>query len=510
MLHFETPSPIVFLCLPMKIPPLSRCLLMFSILWAGCAPAVRSEPLADPATPKVTAPPEGQTSAEPQSFDRLTYRAAPKPLPEGAVTEPWPRFLGPHDDATTRETKLLAKFPAGGPKIVWEMRKGTGYTSPAIVDGRLVMFHRLDDEETVECLDPETGRRHWVHAYPVEYRDRYGYSNGPRASAVIDSGKVYTLGVTGVLTCLDLRTGTRLWGRDLAADFQIGDNFFGYGSCPVIHDGKLIANLGGAGRLCVAAFDQHTGATIWGTRHEWGASYSSPVVKTLRGQPRLLVFAGGESDPATGGLLCIDPSTGTLHDAYPWRADKFESVNASSPVVVGDDRVYVSDCYEKGGVMLELTADLKWKEAWKAPGFGMHWMTPLVKDGHLYGFPGRNEPDASLACYDAASGEEKWRQDPEWSFAMPNGGRDYRLRFFRGSLLQADGRTWALGELGTLAIFDLSPAGLKIVDQTQLFLSRSTWSLPVLHRGLLYISQHEDNFLDSGKPRLICYDLRAE
>ena len=122
----------------MKIPMLSPCLLIASLLWAGCSPAVRAEPLADPAPPTVAAAPEGRTPAEPQSFDRLTYRAAPKPLPEGAVTEPWPRFLGPHDDATSGETKLLAKFPAGGPKIVWEMKKGTGYTSPAIVDGRLM------------------------------------------------------------------------------------------------------------------------------------------------------------------------------------------------------------------------------------------------------------------------------------------------------------------------------------------------------------------------------------
>ncbi|MCB1091950.1 MAG: PQQ-like beta-propeller repeat protein [Verrucomicrobiae bacterium] len=465
--------------------------------------------MSDPAPPAVTEVAPEAKSPEAEAFDRLTYHAAPKPLPEGAVTEDWPRFLGPNDNATSGETKLLSGFPEGGLKKVWEMEKGTGYTSPAIADGKLVMFHRLGDQETTECLDPETGKRFWSVAYPVEYRDRYGYSNGPRASAVINGGKVYTMGVTSVLTCLDLKTGTKLWQRDLASDFKVSPAFFGHGSCPLVYEGKVIVNLGGADQLSVAAFDQHTGKLIWGTRHEWGASYASPVVKTLLGEPRLLVFAGGESDPANGGLLCIDPKTGTLHDAYPWRADKYESVNGSTPVVVGDNRVYISDAYMIGGVMLELTPELKWKEAWKAPDFGMHWMTPLVKDGCLYAFRGRNEPDAWLACYDAATGQEKWREDPEWSFQLPNGGRDYRLRFFRGSLLQADGRTWALGELGTLAIFDLSPAGLKIVDRTQLFLARSTWSLPVLHRGLLYISQHEENFLDGSGARLICYDLRA-
>lgn len=485
---------------------LPSCLLVAML---SAAPSLRSEPMTDPKPPQVAPVPAAAPAPEARTFDRLRYHAAPKPLPEGAVTEDWPRFLGPNDNAISGETRLLKAFPEGGPKIVWEMEKGTGYTSPAIAGGRLVFFHRLGDEETIECLDPETGRRYWSHGYPIEYRDRYGYSNGPRASALLDAGRVVTLGVTGRLTCLDLRTGARLWQRDLEAEFQAAPGFFGHGSCPVIFEGRIIVNLGGAGQLSVAAFERDSGRLVWGTRHEWGASYSSPVVKTLRGEPRLLVFAGGESDPANGGLLCLDPRTGALHDAYPWRADKFESVNASTPVVVGDDRVYISDCYEKGGVMLQLTPDLKWKESWKAPDFGMHWMTPLVKDGHLYAFRGRNEPDAWLACYDAATGAEKWRQDPEWEYALPTGGRGYRLRFFRGSLLEADGRTWALGELGTLAIFELTPAGLKIQDRTQLFLSRSTWSLPVLHRGLLYISQHEENVLDGGAPRVICYDLRA-
>lgn len=487
---------------------MKKSLLLFVFLSAVVVRPLSAAEYEDPKPPAVAEAPADAPLPEAKPWDRLKYHAAPAPLAADAVTEDWPRFLGPNDDVISGETKLLRAFPEGGPKIVWEMAKGTGYTSPVIVGGRLVMFDRVGDEERIDCLDPETGRRFWEYSYPVEYRDRYGFSNGPRASAVIDSGKVYTLGVTSVLTCLDLATGTRLWQRDLDAEFDIASYFFGHGSCPLVHGGKVIINLGGADQLCVAAFDQHTGALVWGTRHQWRSSYASPVVKTLQDKPRLLVFAGGDSDPPVGGLLCIDPDTGTLHDAYPWRAEKYESVNGSTPVQIGENRVYISDCYEIGGVALELTDDLKWKEVWKAPDFGIHWVTPLVKEGHLYGFRGRNEPDSWLACYDANSGEEKWREDLRWT-APGSGGRDYNLSFFRGNLLEADGRTWALGELGTLAILDLTPTGVKVVDRSELFLARSTWSLPVLHRGLLYVSQHEENYLDGTPPRLICYDLRA-
>ena len=156
----------------------------------------------------------------------------------------------------------------------------------------------------------------------------------------------------------------------------------------------------------VLAFDQNTGKIIWGTKHEWNASYSSPIIATLQGKPRLLVLQGGESDPAFGGLLCIDPNDGTLHDAFAWRPDKYESVNGAAPVAVGGDRIFITTSYQLGATMLQLNEDLKWEQLWEAPMFGIHWMTPIAVDGTLYGFRGRNEPDAWLAAYDVETGKE--------------------------------------------------------------------------------------------------------
>ena len=445
---------------------------------------------------------------EAQPNDRVTFRSPPKPLHPEAVVADWPRFLGPTDDAQSPETHLLSEFPEDGPSIVWEMDKGTGYTSPVIVGDRLVLFDRLGDEEVVDCLDPETGDRYWQDAYPVEYTDRYGFSNGPRASAVIANEKVYTLGVTSVLSCLDLASGQLIWRRNLMEEFERASFFFGHGSCPLIYDGTVIVPLGTDDQLSVAAFDALTGKLVWGTKHEWNASYASPIVTELQGKPRLLVFQGGESDPATGGLLCINPEDGTLLDAFPWRPDKYESVNSATPLPVGNNQVFLTSSYQKGGVLLKLNEELRWEALWKAPEFGMHWMTPIEIDGHLYGFRGRNEPDAWLASYDIETGVENWREDLEWTIPLES-GRDYRMKYLRGSLLHADGRTYALGELGSLGILELSPEGVKSLDRAQLFLARSTWSLPVLHRGLLYVSQHERD-MTGKRPRLICYDLRAE
>ncbi len=481
----------------------------FGLLFVLPLVNARAQNFTDPKPPTVHEVPAEAPAAVAQTFDRLTFHRKPRPLSKEATTADWPRFLGPNDDVTTTETHLLDKIPATGLKSVWEMAKGSGYTSTVIADGRLILFDRIDDRETVDCLDPETGKRFWNYGYPVTYTDRYSFNNGPRASAVISSGKVYTLGVTSKLTCLDLKTGTLLWQRDLKTEFNVASYFFGHGSCPLLYEGKVIVNLGGEDQLCVAAFDQHTGKLVWGTRYGWNASYASPVVKTLQGKPRLLVFAGGESKPAFGGLLCIDPETGKLFDSYPWRADMYTSVNGSTPVLAGENQVYISECYVNGGVLLRLTPDLKWKEVWKAPEFGMHWMTPLVFGGNIYGFRGRNEPDAWLASYNIASGKENWQKDFEWKIKLPE-GRDYGMKFFRGSLLQADGKIYSLGELGSFAILELNQKEAKIISRTQLFTARSTWSLPVIHRGLLYISQHERDFFGGAEPRIICYDFRRD
>ncbi len=197
--------------------------------------------------------------AEPVAFDRLTFHNAAKPLAKGAVVADWPRFLGPTDDATTSEKPLQVKWPAGGPAPVWEARKGEGYSSPGIVGDRLVLFHRLDGDEMAECLHPETGKRFWSYKYPVDYRDRFGYSNGPRTSPVIEGGRVYLHGVTAWMTCLDLKTGKLIWKRDLAEDFGIPQYFFGKGSNPVLAGDLVIINLGGSEERCVVALDKKSG-----------------------------------------------------------------------------------------------------------------------------------------------------------------------------------------------------------------------------------------------------------
>ncbi len=441
-----------------------------------------------------------------EEFAELRFHQAPKPLAAGALTEDWPRFLGPHDNAVTNESPLLADWPDEGLPVVWEMATGEGYAAPAVAAGRLVYFHRRDGSERLECLDPENGRRHWQFSYPIEYRDRYGYSAGPRASPVIDDGAVYTAGVTAILHALDVTTGRLLWKRDLAADFAVPQYFFGYGPTPVVWRDLLVVNVGGkAGDegVCVAAFDKKSGKVAWQYRDAWGASYASPVTGALHGRQVVLVIAAGESRPPHGGLLVLDAGSGERLARVPWRARKYESVVAMSPRIVGANQVVISECYEKGGALLEFDADFRVTTRWVNPEFRIHWMMPVDKDGRLFGFSGRNPPDSSLQCVDLESGRTLWSNDMRWQQGQQIEG------LFRASLLQAGGRHFALGEDGIFAELALTDKEVRVIRRTRLFTATEAWTLPVLSRGLLYVCQNSGDTRTGQEPRLICYDFRG-
>jgi hypothetical protein len=208
--------------------------------------------------------------------------------------------------------------------------------------------------------------------------------------------------------------------------------------------------------------------------------------------------------------MSIDPATGRVDFEFPWRSRTRESVNASCPVVF-DNKVFISASYRTGSALVEVRPDFTPRVVWTTQAFGLHFNTAIYRDGYLYGFDGRNEPDASLACVDAVSGKVVWRESPEWTETFETGGESRRqvLGTYRGSLMAVDGQFLCLGELGHLLWMDLTPKRYKEVSRAWLFAAGESWGLPVLSRGLLYVVQNTRDLLRGTGPQLLCYDLRA-
>jgi outer membrane protein assembly factor BamB len=425
--------------------------------------------------------------------------------------EDWPHFLGPSANGTSAETNLLDALPEGGPKIVWDLKVGTGYSAPSVRKGQLILHHRIGGEEIVQSYNAADGKAGWSYKYPSRYVDPYGYNNGPRCTPLLTEKYCYTFGAEGKLLCLDLATGKLVWERDTDKDWEIPQAFFGVGSTPLLEGDTLIVMIGGQPNSGVVGFDALTGKTKWESvgeknwtgipmtgwpgertvgwvRTEKQASYSTPVAATVNGQRQIFCLM-------RQGLVSINPTNGAVNFSFWFRSLLNDSVNASCPIVISN-QVFISGAYYKvGSVLLEVQPDNKSvKEIWRGLGLEMHWSTPIYLDGYLYGFSGRNEPDAFFRCVEYKTGKVMWERDERWRGHMP-----VAPTYGRGSSILADGKLYTLGEAGFLGIMKPNPQKVQEISRWQVpSLHYPCWAGPVLSERNLYL-RSEDH--------LVCIDL---
>ncbi len=418
----------------------------------------------------------------------------------------WPRMLGPNYDSRSPEVGILTKWPATGLKVVWTVDTGVSYGNGVAANGRWFQFDRFGNVERLSCLNAETGEPLWKWESPVEYRDAYGYNNGPRCSPVVDGDRVYVLGVAGTLACLSTLEGSQLWKLDTNAMYSVSQNFFGVGASPLIYKDKILVMIGGgsfttSNGSAMVAFDKVSGKELYkvGNYH---ASYSAPIIQKIDGADVCLSFV-------REGLLCFNPDSGGNESFFPWRADDLESVNAASPVV-WNNRILISETYERGSALLKLTTS-GLEELWK-DGLGRkeqvlrsHWSTPLLDGNIIYASSGRNEPDADLRCLELqepSADSKSWKPEVRWTIRNHD----------RMTGLIVDKHLLMLGEFGTLQLIQLNKEKRTLVAQMELaqtldpkdgnpLVQSPSWAPPVLSHGLLYVR---------GKDKVACLELIPE
>ena len=384
-------------------------------------------------------------------------------------------MLGPGAQQTTEEA-LRLDWIDQAPAELWRVPCGDSYSPPVVASNRVVLFHRIKDRETIDCLNALSGERLWRVEYPTDYTDRYGYSNGPRCAPIIHKGHVFALGSQAVLTCIRLNDGKTVWQRNLGKELRVPQGFFGTGATPTLHKDRLLINIGAPDGHGVIALDTTAGKTLWHTSdHE--ASYSMPIVGKVADETLALFFT-------RAGLLAVDPETGKERYEYPFRSRTHESVNAATPMII-DDSIFLSSCYKVGAVSLGVKNG-QLIEQWKGVEIMQnHWATSLYHDGHVYGFHGRHGPNCVLRCVDYKTGSVLWDS--------PTGlGRSTAVRVGKHLIV--------LGERGDLALVELSPE--RYIEKARhRVLNFPSWAPPAISNGRLFLRSNRT---------LLCLDLRPE
>lgn len=398
----------------------------------------------------------------------------------GAIATDWPQHLGPSRNGEYSGPPLANRWPADGPRKIWQKPVGEGFAGPVVSGNRLILFHRVKNEEVVEAFDSRTGESQWRYAYTTAYRDDFGFDGGPRAAPVVVSGRVYAFGAEGQLTALDAATGRKIWSVDTMHRFNVRKGFFGAAGSPLVENGRVIANIGGTdgGKGAgIVAFDANTGAVLWmATDHQ--AGYSSPVGASFGGQPTAVFFT-------RNGLVGLDPATGAIRFQKPWRSRSAASVNAATPIIVGDT-IFVSATYGTGAAALRVQGN-QLVELWSGDEIlSNHYATSVHANGYLYGFHGRQEFTPSLRAVELKTGSVKWSVDG----------------FHAGSVTLAGDRLLVLKETGELMMAAATPQAFSPIAQARI-LPQTVRSFPALADGFLYARNN-----DTHKDVLVCLDLR--
>ena len=373
----------------------------------------------------------------------------------------WPQFLGPNRDGVYSGADLAETWPPAGPRQVWERPVGEGYSNPVVANGRLILFHREGEQDVVEALDAETGDEIWSFSYPTDYRDDFGFSDGPRASPVVVGGQVYTYGAQGMLHCLQFASGRKLWSLDTHREFGVRKGFFGTSGTPLVEATRIFLNVGGSGGAGLVALDKDTGRLLWKTGSD-EASYASPVKTRLGEEPAILFFT-------RNGLVAARPRTGELLLEHRWRARSRNSVNAATPIVV-DDTVFLSASYGTGATVVRLQ-DGGVQTIWASDDvLTNHYATSVYKDGVLYGFHGRQEYSPSFRAADWKTGKVRWSEE----------------RFGGGSVILAGTRLLIQRENGELVMASATPERFAVISRARI-LQGTVRAYPAIANGLYYV-----------------------
>ena len=373
------------------------------------------------------------------------------------VSRDWRRFRGPAMDGRYEAAEIATGWPADGLPLLWKQPVGGGYASFVVADGRAFTIEQRREQEVVVAYDLTTGRELWNHGWTAEFRETLG-GDGPRATPTLDEDRVYALGASGDLKVLDVASGEVLWERNILEDAGAVNLQWGMSASPLIVDEKVVVLPGGPNGSSVVAYDKRTGAPLWESLDDEQA-YTSPMLVTLAGKRQILVVGANRA-------MGLEVDDGSLLWDYPWVTN--QGINVAQPLILDENRVFLSAGYGHGAAVLEVTRDesgFSARPLWSNTRMKNKFASSVLHQGYIYGLD-----ESILACVDASTGDLKWK-----------GGR-----YGYGQLLLAAGHLIVLTERGELVLVKATP---EKHEELAMFpaIEGKTWNHPAIADGVLLV-----------------------
>ncbi|MFQ5351206.1 MAG: PQQ-binding-like beta-propeller repeat protein, partial [Thermoanaerobaculia bacterium] len=383
--------------------------------------------------------------------------------------EDYPQFYGPNRDATLAGPRLARDWRVSPPRELWRRPVGEGWSSFAVVGDAAVTQEQRGEQELVVRYELASGRQVWAHADEAPFDTTVGGS-GPRATPTIVDGRVYTLGATGILNCLELATGGVIWSRNVLADNGGAAPDWGMASSPLVVGEVVVVQLGRRS-ISLAAYDRASGEPVWRVSRDSG-SYSTPTTAVVAGRRQLLIvnqISVAGHDPADGAPL--------------WREEWSEpGERVTPPLRVADDLLLVSAGYGVGSRLLRVVPAgdaYSVAEVWRSPRLKSKFASMVLHGGTVYGLD-----DGVLTALDPATGERLWK----------------RGRYGHGQLLLVADLLLIQAENGEVALVDPDPdEHLELARFVAL--DGKTWNPPALSGRRLLVRNNRE---------AACYELATE
>jgi outer membrane protein assembly factor BamB len=413
----------------------------------------QSEQAANSQAPASAVPAQPSASAQPSPN---APAGATQTAAAHASRNYWTNYRGPNRDGRYDEMQVLTSWPAQGLPLLWKEPVGIGYASITIADGRAYTLEQRRRQEVVAAYDANTGRELWTQKWNAEFKEETG--DGPRSTPTWDNGLLYALGATGELRCLDAKTGAVKWGKNILTDNQAQNLPWAMAASPLIVDDKVIVLPGGTSGKSVVAYNKLTGAPVWKVQNDRQA-YVSPMLVTLAGRRQILVVSASR-------VFGLVPEDGLLLWSQPWDTDN--GINVSQPVVVDQNRFFISSGYGKGAALMEVTGsgnNLQARTIWTNINMKNKFNSSVLHEGYVYGLD-----EGILTCLDVKTGERKWK-----------GGR-----YGYGQVLLASGHLIVMSHSGELALVKADPGAYTEVAKFAA-LDGQTWNYPAIADGKLFV-----------------------